>query len=269
MLHSYEELHSPLLRYGHYTVKHGNLCFHFSNPTALPSLLGTIKFIPKNCSPRLKIKLLITSISILANPFSIIGSYLQSENRKFRQTPYLLTNHKNFGVGWHFFFNCWIESVPNSDLCSPHNPTFSAHAILPNICRMTSFVTNPTFLRLLFIAVSSCFIQDPILYNSRSCFIAYNIRLWMSWHSIQPCFRFRSRITDKRRTSLPVDINLLEAAQAIAAALSLLRLWRKRTTLKSVPRKYPAQTQYISHLSLALSWKKKNFIIEEDGMRAW
>jgi hypothetical protein len=35
-----------------------------------------------------------------------------------------------------------------------------------------------------------------------------------------------------------------------------------------VPRKYPAQTQYISHLSLALSWKKKNFIIEEDGMRA-
>jgi hypothetical protein len=54
-----------------------------------------------------------------------------------------------------------------------------------------------------------------------------------------------------------VDINLLEAAQAIAAALSLLRLWRKQTTLKSVPRKYPALSQDISHLSLALSWKKK------------
>jgi hypothetical protein len=35
-----------------------------------------------------------------------------------------------------------------------------------------------------------------------------------------------------------------------------------------VPRKYPALSQDICHLSLALSWKKKNFVIEEDGMRA-
>jgi hypothetical protein len=168
--------------------------------------------------------LMITSISILANPFSIIGSYLQSANRKFRQTP----------------------------TSSPITKTLESADISSSIAELRASLTV------------ICAPHTTLLSQ-----LMQFCQTFAEWLHLSPYFSFRSRITDERHTSLLVDINLLEAAQAIAAALSLLRLWRKQTTLKSVPRKYPALSQDISHLSLALSWKKNTSSLKKDGMRAW